>query len=198
MVLDRKTERIRIIASPEGGMEIEEIVAERPDSLIQIVVEPAVGLQEFEAREIAFRLGLSIKQVQRAVKAIVGAYRAFRDADATMLEINPLVLTQDDRIVALDAKIEIDDNALFRRPNIETLRDPSQDDPREAQAAEHNLNYVGLTGDIGCIVNGAGLAMATMDVIKYAGGEPANFLDVGGGASPDRGSHRISSGALRF
>lgn len=186
LVLDRKTERIRIIASPEGGMEIEEIVAERPDSLIQIVVEPAVGLQEFEAREIAFRLGLSIKQVQRAVKAILGAYRAFRDADATMLEINPLVLTQDDRIVALDAKIEIDDNALFRRPNIETLRDPSQDDPREAQAAEHNLNYVGLTGDIGCIVNGAGLAMATMDVIKYAGGEPANFLDVGGGASPDR------------
>ncbi len=185
-VLDRKTERIRVIASREGGMEIEQIAAGGPDALIQVVVEPAVGLQPFEAREIAFRLGLSIKQVQRAVQTTMGAYRAFRDLDATMLEINPLVLTKDERIVALDAKMTIDDNALFRQRGAEAMRDPAQDDPREAQAAEHNLNYVGLDGDIGCIVNGAGLAMATMDVIKYAGGEPANFLDVGGGASPER------------
>jgi malate-CoA ligase subunit beta len=124
--------------------------------------------------------------VQRAVQTIMGAYRAFRDADATMLEINPLVLTHDERVIALDAKMVVDDNALFRQRAIESMRDPSQDDPREAQAAERNLNYVGLDGTIGCIVNGAGLAMATMDVIKYAGGEPANFLDVGGGASPER------------
>jgi malate-CoA ligase subunit beta len=185
-VLDRKEERVRVIASAEGGMEIEEIAASRPESLIQVIVEPAVGLQQFQAREIAFRLGLSLKQVQRAVKCIMGAYRAFRDADASMLEINPLVITRDDRVLALDAKMIVDDNALFRQRRVEAMRDPSQDDPREAQAAEHNLNYVGLEGNIGCIVNGAGLAMATMDVIKYAGGEPANFLDVGGGASPER------------
>jgi malate-CoA ligase subunit beta len=185
-VLDRKEERIRVIASREGGMDIEQIAAEKPDSLINVTVEPAVGLLPFQAREIAFGLGLNIKQVQRAVTTILGAYRAFRDADATMLEINPLVLTQDERVMALDAKMIVDDNALFRQRAIEGMRDPSQDDPREAQAAEHNLNYVGLDGTIGCIVNGAGLAMATMDVIKYAGGEPANFLDVGGGASPER------------
>jgi malate-CoA ligase subunit beta len=185
-VLDRKEERIRVIASREGGMEIEQIAAEKPEALIQVIVEPAVGLQPFQAREIAFKLGLNIKQVQRAVRTILGAYRAFRDADATMLEINPLVLTRDERVIALDAKMVVDDNALFRQRTIEAMRDSSQDDPREAQAAEHNLNYVGLDGTIGCIVNGAGLAMATMDVIKYAGGEPANFLDVGGGASPER------------
>ena len=184
-VLDRKTERVRVIASAEGGMEIEEL-AHRPGALIECEVEPAVGLQAFQAREIAFRLGLTIKQVQRASKAIMGAYRTFRDSDATMLEINPLVLLADERVVALDCKMSIDDNALFRRPRLEAMRDPTQDDPREAQAAEHNLNYVGLDGTIGCIVNGAGLAMATMDTIKYAGGEPANFLDVGGGASPER------------
>jgi malate-CoA ligase subunit beta len=176
-VLDRKEERIRVIASREGGVEIEQIAAENPDALIQVIVEPAVGLQPFQAREIAFKLGL---------QTIMGAYRAFRDADATMLEINPLVLMHDERVVALDAKMVVDDNALFRQRTIEAMRDPSQDDPREAQAADHNLNYVGLDGTIGCIVNGAGLAMATMDVIKYAGGEPANFLDVGGGASPER------------
>ncbi|GAN77536.1 malate--CoA ligase subunit beta [Acidisphaera rubrifaciens] len=184
-VLDRKTERVRVIASAEGGMEIEEL-AHRPGALIECEVEPAVGLQAFQAREIAFRLGLTIKQVQRASKAIMGAYRTFRDSDATMLEINPLVLLADERVVALDCKMSIDDNALFRRPRLEAMRDPTQDDPREAQAADHNLNYVGLDGTIGCIVNGAGLAMATMDTIKYAGGEPANFLDVGGGASPER------------
>lgn len=185
-VLDRKAERVRVIASQRGGMDIEEIAATDPDALIQIVVEPAVGLQQFQAREIAFQLGLNIKQVSAAVKTIMNAYRAFRDCDGTMLEINPLVVTKDDRVLALDAKMSFDDNAMFRRRHIADMHDPSQSDPREAQAAEHNLNYIGLEGEIGCIVNGAGLAMATMDMIKHAGGEPANFLDVGGGASPER------------
>ncbi|MFJ5486385.1 malate--CoA ligase subunit beta [Hansschlegelia beijingensis] len=185
-VLDRKAERVRVIASANGGMEVEDIAQKDPDSLIQVVVEPAVGLQQFEAREIAFRLGLNIRQVSAAVKVIMNAYRAFRDTDGTMLEINPLVVTPDDRVLALDAKMSFDDNALFRRPGVADMHDPSQSDPREAQAAEHSLNYIGLEGEIGCIVNGAGLAMATMDMIKHAGGEPANFLDVGGGASPDR------------
>jgi len=185
-VLDRKAERVRVIASQRGGMEIEQIAAEEPQALIQVVVEPAVGLQQFQAREIAFKLGLNIKQVAAAVKTIMNAYRAFRDCDGTMLEINPLVVTKDDRVLALDAKMSFDDNALFRRRNIADMHDPSQGDPREAQAAEHNLSYIGLEGEIGCIVNGAGLAMATMDMIKHAGGEPANFLDVGGGASPER------------
>ncbi|MGO9674080.1 MAG: malate--CoA ligase subunit beta [Methylocella sp.] len=185
-VLDRKVERVRIIASRFGGMEIEEIAKDHPEEILQVVVEPAVGLQPFEARELAFGLGLNLKQVSRAVATILGCYRAFRDLDATMVEINPLVVTKDDRVLALDAKMSFDDNALFRRANISDMRDHSQEDPREVQAAEHNLNYVGLDGDIGCIVNGAGLAMATMDMIKYAGGAPANFLDVGGGASPER------------
>lgn len=185
-VLDRKAERVRVIASQRGGMEIEQIAAEEPEALIQVVVEPAVGLQQFQAREIAFKLGLNIKQVAAAVKTIMNAYRAFRDCDGTMLEINPLVVTKDDRVLALDAKMSFDDNALFRRPTIMDMHDPSQGDPREAQAAEHNLSYIGLEGEIGCIVNGAGLAMATMDMIKHAGGDPANFLDVGGGASPER------------
>jgi malate-CoA ligase subunit beta len=185
-VLDRKAERVRVIGSRHGGMEIEEIVKTDPNAIMQVVVEPAVGLQAFEARELAFQLGLNGKQVQRAVETILGAYRAFRDCDASMLEINPLVVTGDDRVLALDAKMSFDDNALFRRQNIAAMYDPSQQDPREAQAAEHNLNYIGLDGEIGCIVNGAGLAMATMDMIKHAGGSPANFLDVGGGASPER------------
>ncbi len=185
-VLDRKEERVRVIASKEGGMEIEAIAKEKPESLITVIVEPAVGMQQFEAREIAFKLGLGIKQVQAAVQTILGCYRAFRDHDATMLEINPLVLTKDGRIIALDAKMSFDDNAMFRQRRVADMHDPAQEDPREAQAAEHNLNYVGLDGTIGCIVNGAGLAMATMDIIKHAGGEPANFLDVGGGASADR------------
>jgi len=185
-VLDRKVERVRVIASRHGGMEIEEIAKTDPQAILQVIVEPAVGMQPFQARELAFQLGLNIKQVARAVATIMSAYRAFRDCDATMLEINPLVLTKDDRIVALDAKMSFDDNAMFRRHNVADLHDPSQQDPREAQAAEHNLNYIGLDGEIGCIVNGAGLAMATMDMIKHAGGSPANFLDVGGGASADR------------
>ncbi|MGD9540536.1 malate--CoA ligase subunit beta [Methylocystis sp.] len=185
-VLDRKLERVRVIASKHGGMEIEEIAKNTPDELLQVIVEPAVGLQQFQARELAFQLGLNLKQVSRAVKTIMGAYRAFRDNDATMLEINPLVVTKDDKVLALDAKMSFDDNALFRRRNIVDMNDPSQSDPREAQASEHALNYIGLDGEIGCIVNGAGLAMATMDMIKHAGGNPANFLDVGGGASPER------------
>ena len=185
-VLDRKIERVRVIASAQGGMEIEEIAHEKPESILQIEVEPAVGLQPFQARELAFGLGLNIKQVSQAVTAIMGCYRAFRDLDATMVEINPLVVTKDDRVIALDAKMSFDDNALFRRRKVAEMRDVAEEDPREAQANQHGLNYVGLEGDIGCIINGAGLAMATMDMIKYAGGEPANFLDVGGGASPER------------
>ncbi len=185
-VLDRKAERIRVIASAEGGMEIEDIARDKPASLHQIEVEPAVGLQPFQAREIAFGLGLNLKQVSQAVQAILGCYRAFRDLDATMVEINPLVVTKDDRVLALDAKMSFDDNALFRRRQIAEMRDVQEEDPREAVANQHGLNYVGLSGDVGCIINGAGLAMATMDMIKYAGGEPANFLDVGGGASPER------------
>ena len=189
IVLDRKAERVRVIASAEGGMEIEELAHTAPEKIIQVVVEPAVGLQAFQAREIAFGLGLNIKQVARAVTCIMGVYRAFRDLDATMVEINPLVVTKDDRVLALDAKMSFDDNAMFRQREVSAMRDASQEDPREAQAAEHALNYVGLDGDIGCIINGAGLAMATMDTIKYAGGAPANFLDVGGGASPERVAH---------
>jgi malate-CoA ligase subunit beta len=185
-VLDRKIERIRVIASAEGGVEIEEIAASRPDSILQEQVDPAVGLQAFQARQLAFGLGLNIKQVSQAVTSIMGCYRAFRDLDATMVEINPLVVTKDDRVLALDAKMSFDDNAMFRRPRVTEMRDAAEEDPREAHAAEFGLNYVGLTGDIGCIINGAGLAMATMDMIKHAGGEPANFLDVGGGASPER------------
>ena len=186
IVLDRKAERVRIIASAQGGMEIEDIAKTSPDAILQVIVEPAVGLLPFQAREIAFGLGLNIKQVSRAVTAILGAYQAFRELDASMLEINPLVVTKDDRVIALDAKMSFDDNALFRHARLAEMRDLSQEDPREAEASQDNLSYVGLAGDIGCIINGAGLAMATMDTIKYAGGEPANFLDVGGGASPER------------
>ncbi len=186
IVLDRKAERVRVIVSASGGMDIEEVAAKSPDKIIQTIVEPAVGLQQFQARELAFALALNIKQVSRATTAIMGAYRAFRDLDATMVEINPLVVTKDDRVIALDAKVSFDDNGLFRHPNISEMRDHAQEDVREAEASKFGLNYVGLEGDIGCIINGAGLAMATMDTIKYAGGEPANFLDVGGGASPER------------
>ncbi|HPE24822.1 malate--CoA ligase subunit beta [Albidovulum sp.] len=185
-VLDRKAERICVVASAEGGMEIEDISADRPDSIIRVVVDPAVGMQSFQAREIAFSLGLDGALIQKAVKTIMGAYRAFRDYDATMVEINPLVVTNGGDIVALDAKMSFDDNALFRRAEISELRDKSQEDPRETYASDRGLAYIGLEGQIGCIVNGAGLAMATLDMIKMAGGEPANFLDIGGGASPER------------
>ncbi|WP_425037283.1 malate--CoA ligase subunit beta [Primorskyibacter sp. S187A] len=185
-VLDRTSQRVMIVASAEGGMEIEDIAESKPDSIVRSTVEPAVGLQNFQAREIAFKLGIEPALTQAMVRTLQGCYRAFRDLDATMVEINPLVVTGDNRILALDAKMTFDDNALFRHPQISELRDKSQEDPRESRAADRGLSYVGLDGNIGCIVNGAGLAMATMDTIKLAGGEPANFLDIGGGATPER------------
>lgn len=185
-VLDRTTQRVMIVASAEGGMEIEEISEKRPDSIVRAVVEPAVGLREFQSRQIAFKLGIDASMVQQMVRTLQGCYRAFTELDATMVEVNPLVITEDSRVIALDAKMTFDDNALFRHPQIAELRDKSQEDPRESRAADRGLNYVGLEGNIGCIVNGAGLAMATMDTIKAAGGEPANFLDIGGGATPER------------
>ena len=186
LVLDRKSERIMVVASAAGGMEIEEISRDRPETLIRVSVDPAVGMQPFQAREIAFALGFDSGQVAKGVETLLGCYRAFRELDATMVEINPLVLTADGQLLALDAKMSFDDNALFRRPHISELRDKSQEDPRETRATDRGLSYVGLDGAIGCIINGAGLAMATMDMIKHAGGEPANFLDIGGGATPER------------
>ena len=185
-VLDRQMEQVAVVASAEGGMEIEEISQNKPDSLIRVAVEPAVGMQPFQAREIAFKLGIDKSLISQAVTTLLGCYRAFQDMDATMVEINPLVVTKDKHLLALDAKVSFDDNALFRSPNIAELRDKSQEDPREMKAADRGLSYVGLDGNIGCIINGAGLAMATMDMIMHAGGEPANFLDIGGGASADR------------
>jgi malate-CoA ligase subunit beta len=185
-VLDRTSQRIMIVASSEGGMEIEEISEKRPESIVRATIDPAVGLVEFQAREIAFKLGIEPTLTQHMVRTLMGCFHAFRDLDATMVEINPLVVTKDNQIIALDAKMTFDDNALFRHSNISELRDKSQEDPRESHAADRGLSYVGLDGNIGCIVNGAGLAMATMDTIKLAGGEPANFLDIGGGATPER------------
>ena len=185
-LLDRASERVMAVASSSGGMDIEEVAKNNPDSIIRIGVDPAVGMQAFEAREIAFALGLKSSQTAQAVTAIRACYSAFRELDATMVEINPLVVSEDGRLLALDAKMTFDDNALFRCQRVSELRDKSQEDPREMSAADRGLSYVGLDGDIGCIINGAGLAMATMDMIKHAGGEPANFLDIGGGASPDR------------
>lgn len=185
-VMDRKEERVVVVASGQGGMEIEEISAQQPESIIRSVVDPAVGMQAFQAREIAFSLGLDAALIPQAVKTIIGCYKMMEETDANMVEINPLVVSQSGEIMALDAKVSFDDNALFRRPEISELRDKSQEDPRETFAGDRGLNYIGLEGEIGCIVNGAGLAMATLDMIKMAGGEPANFLDVGGGASPER------------
>ncbi len=186
LVLDRKSERIMLVAHPHGGVEIEEIAKSEPHTILRQTMEPAVGMQSFQAREIAFGLGIPATAVNRMVSTLIACHRAFRELDATMVEINPLVLTKDGHLLALDAKMGFDDNALFRRPNVSELRDHAEEDPREAQASEYGLNYVALDGEIGCIINGAGLAMATMDMIKHAGGSPANFLDVGGGASPER------------
>ncbi len=185
-VLDRESERIMIVGSAEGGMSIEELAAEKPEALVRMIVDPAVGLAEFQSREFAFDLGLAPGQVAKMCTVLRACYRAYRDLDATMVEINPLVITGPGDLVALDAKMSFDTNALFRRPAVAELRDRSQEDPRESTAQDAGLNYVGLDGDIGCMINGAGLAMATMDMIKLAGGAPANFLDVGGGASPER------------
>ncbi len=186
LVLDRDQERVVMVASAEGGMEIEDLAVKKPDSIIRIPVEAAVGLREFQARELAFGLKLPVGLISQAVKTFMGCYRAFRDLDATLVEVNPMVITKGGELLVLDAKMSFDDNALFRRPNISELRDKSQEDERETAASDRGLSYVGLDGDIGCMINGAGLAMATMDMIQQAGGAPANFLDIGGGATPDR------------
>jgi malate-CoA ligase subunit beta len=185
-LVDRSAERIVMIGSAQGGMDIEELAESHPEAITKIHIEPAVGLQDYQARQMAFALGLDAEIISHAVKTIRGCYRALRELDCSMLEINPLVVTSNNDLIALDAKMGFDDNALFRQQKISELRDKSQEDPREMAAADRGLSYVGLDGDIGCMINGAGLAMATMDMIKLAGGEPANFLDVGGGASPER------------
>ncbi len=186
LLIDRSAERIIMVGSAQGGMEIETLAETNPEAIIKIYIEPAVGLQDFQARKMAFALNLDTSQLNHVVKTIKACYRAFRDLDVNILEINPLVVTQNNEIIVLDAKMVFDENALFRRHKIAELRDNTQVDPREVAAADVGLSYVGLDGDIGCMINGAGLAMATMDMIKLAGGEPANFLDVGGGASAER------------
>ncbi|SFW29292.1 malate--CoA ligase subunit beta [Nitrosovibrio sp. Nv17] len=185
-LIDRSSERIVMVGSARGGMDIEELAGTDPGAIKKIHIEPAVGLQDFQVRDMAFFLGLDTAQLIHAVKTIKGCYRALRDLDASMLEINPLAVTGSGELIILDAKMSFDENALFRHHEIAELRDKSQGDSREVAAADQGLNYVGLDGDIGCMINGAGLAMATMDMIKLAGGKPANFLDVGGGASPER------------
>jgi succinyl-CoA synthetase beta subunit len=186
MLIDRATSRITVMASTEGGMEIEEVAAEHPEKILKVAIDPATGMQAFHARQIAFGLGLEGKQVNAAVKFMLAMYKAFTELDCSIVEINPLVVTGDGQIIALDAKVNFDDNALFRHPDVEELRDEEEENPMELEAAKHGLNYVKLDGNIGCMVNGAGLAMATMDIIKLYGGEPANFLDVGGGATKER------------
>ena len=186
MLVDRARERIAIIASAAGGMDIEEVAANTPEQIITTFVQPAAGLQAYQARSIGYALGLNNDQVKQFVNFAGKLYRLFTECDAGLLEINPLIVDSAGDLLALDAKINIDDNALFRQAELQAMRDPSQEDEMERSAAEHDLNYVSLDGNIACMVNGAGLAMATMDLIKLHGGEPANFLDVGGGATPDR------------
>jgi succinyl-CoA synthetase beta subunit len=182
VTLDRGTGRNTFMASSEGGVEIEEVAAKHPEKILRASVDPVVGLAGFQARDLAFGLGLSGPAVNSFVKFATAMYNAYVATDASIVEINPLVVTKQGEVIALDAKINFDDNALYRHKNLAALRDADEEDPREAQAKEHDLSYVGLEGNIGCMVNGAGLAMSTMDMIKLAGGQPANFLDVGGGA----------------
>jgi succinyl-CoA synthetase beta subunit len=186
MLVDRANARVTIMASTEGGMEIEEVAAKTPEKIVRVSVDPAIGLQPYHARTLAFGLKLEGKQVGAAVKFVSGMFRAFNDLDASLIEINPLVVTGDGAVIALDSKMNFDDNALFRHKNIEELRDEDEEDPTELEAARNELNYIKLDGNIGCMVNGAGLAMATMDIIKLYGGDPANFLDVGGSATTER------------
>ena len=186
VLIDRATCRITIMASTEGGMAIEEVAAKSPEKILKLSIDPATGLQAFHARKIAYGLGLEGDQVKSAVKFLFGMYDAFLSLEASIVEINPLVVTGAGDVIALDAKMNFDDNALFRHKDIEALRDESEEDAAELEAAKYDLNYITLDGTIGCMVNGAGLAMATMDIIKLYGGEPANFLDVGGGASRER------------
>ena len=186
LVFDRSSECIMVVASTEGGMSVEEISQEKPESIIRSKIEAVVGMQKFQAREIAFGLGIKPELISRTAEAIIGCYRAFSELDATMVEVNPLVISEQDQILALDCKMSFDNNALFRRNQISELRDKTQENINEVYASDRGLNYVSLEGNIGNIINGAGLAMASMDMIKLAGGEPANFLDVGGGATPEK------------
>ncbi|MDI3327161.1 MAG: ADP-forming succinate--CoA ligase subunit beta [Alicyclobacillaceae bacterium] len=186
LVVDRASGRVVMMASEEGGTEIEEVAAKTPEKIVRETIDPAVGLQPFQARKLAFAIHIPKPLVNQAVQFMMGLYQAFVDKDCSVAEINPLVVTGDGKVLALDAKLNFDSNALFRHPELLELRDPDEEDPREQQAAQFGLSYIALDGNIGCMVNGAGLAMATMDIIKYYGGEPANFLDVGGGASAEK------------
>jgi succinyl-CoA synthetase beta subunit len=186
IVVDRAVGRVTVMASTEGGVEIEEVAARTPEKILREVIDPAVGLAAFQARRIAFGLGLAKEQVVRAVEFLTALTRCFLECDCSLVEINPFVVTDAGQLLALDAKIGFDDNGLFRHPDLRALRDPTEEDPRETEAAKHDLSYIALDGNIGCMVNGAGLAMATMDSVKGAGGQPANFLDVGGGADTEK------------
>jgi succinyl-CoA synthetase beta subunit len=186
VVIDRQSSRVTFMASTEGGVEIEEVAARTPEKIIKVAIDPAIGCQPFHGRLIAFGLGLEGRQVSKAVAFIRGVYRAFTELDGSLAEINPLVVTAAGELVALDAKMNFDSNALYRQPRVLELRDLDEEDPHEIEASRHELNYIKLDGNIGCMVNGAGLAMATMDIIKLYGGSPANFLDVGGGATKER------------
>jgi succinyl-CoA synthetase beta subunit len=186
MLVDRSRARIAILASAAGGMDIEEVAASTPEKILTAVVHPAAGLQPYQARQIGHGLGLNHEQQKQFIDICQKIYRLFSDCDASLIEVNPLIVVSDGKLLALDAKINIDSNALYRQAELLAMRDASQEDDMERRAAEHDLNYVSLDGNIACMVNGAGLAMATMDLIKLHGGEPANFLDVGGGATPER------------
>jgi succinyl-CoA synthetase beta subunit len=186
ILVDRVTSRITVMASTKGGMDIEEVAEKTPEKIIKVAIDPIFGMEGFYARQIAFGLGLEGKQVSSAVKLLTALYKAFTELDASLLEINPLVVTGRGDVIALDAKMNFDDNALYRHPDIAEMRDEDEEDPTELEASKHELNYIKLDGSIGCMVNGAGLAMATMDIIKLYGAEPANFLDVGGGATKER------------
>ena len=189
IVVDRTTARPVFMASASGGMEIEEVAAKDPKAILMEHIDPAVGFQPFHARKLAFGLGLKAEQINEAVRFMTGLYKAFEDTDASLCEINPFITTTDGRLFALDAKIAFDDNALVRHKDLKELRDITEEDPLEVEASKYSLNYIKLDGNIACMVNGAGLAMATMDIIKYAGGSPANFLDVGGGANAEQIRH---------
>jgi succinyl-CoA synthetase beta subunit len=189
IVVDRATARPVFMASAAGGMEIEEVAAKDPKAILMEPIDPVTGFQPYHARKLAFGLGLKAEQINEAVRFMTGLYKAFVDTDASMCEINPFITTTDGRLFALDAKINFDDNALFRHKDLKELRDITEEDPLEVEASKYSLNYIKLDGNIACMVNGAGLAMATMDIIKYAGGSPANFLDVGGGANAEQIQH---------
>ena len=186
ILLDRNSSRPVIVASTEGGVEIEKVAHDTPEKIFKVIIDPAIGLMGYQARELAFKLGLTGEVFKNAVKLIIALYKMYWKTDASMVEVNPLITTGDNKVLALDAKVSFDDNALFRHPEIMALRDLNEEDPKETEASKYNLSYIALDGNIACLVNGAGLAMSTMDIIKYYGGSPANFLDVGGGASKDQ------------